>query len=156
MVCVDKQHILSQRIPILLSVCQLLVQPTQRMQEILLLHERQQNHRLPQHHLAIAVQLEVGGVEVEDRRLLHHLVLIRNTHDVTVGFRNTLCGGGREDTHKLLEGFERASLREGWVDLSEVVGDVGGEGSVVVGIVPFPRTASLVVVAEDPREALDV
>lgn len=36
------------------------------------------------------------------------------------------------------------------------VDEVRGEGCVVVGEVPFPRCAALVVVAEDPTEPADV
>lgn len=63
--------------------------------------------------------------------------------------------GRREHTHQLLVRPERLAERKIDVQAREV-GEVGGEGREVVGVVPLPRGSTLEVVLEDPAETFNI
>ena len=63
--------------------------------------------------------------------------------------------GRREDAHELLERPEGLAELEADVDRGEVL-EVGRERRVVVHVRPLPARAALVVVPQDPGEALDI
>ena len=121
-----------------------------RLEQPHLVDEGQQDDRLPCELLAVEVDGEVGRVEVCDLR-----AAVGHELGQALGQRVGRARG--QHAHELLEGKEgRALLELGRRLRVHGVGDVGGEGRVVVRVEPGPRGAAVVVVAHHPAEPLHV
>mmetsp|Transcript_44450 Transcript_44450/g.96662 ORF Transcript_44450/g.96662 Transcript_44450/m.96662 type:complete len:279 (-) Transcript_44450:1569-2405(-) len=119
-----------------------------------LVNEGEQHHCLPSEALPVQVQTEIRWVEVDQGRE-------GLRHEVPHHLRDAGLVGTDwwQDTHELLEGQERRTHLE-VVSIAALqrraANEVRGKGSVVVGIEPGPRPTALVVVDQDPAQALHV
>ena len=130
------------RVPPLLLVGQRAVQRPGLREQPLLVDPRQQRHRLPREPFPVHVQVELLRVKVDDGR-------IRILHQRMKRGRQRVGRRRGQHTHELLErpeGLAEVELGGNLVKVHEV----RGEWRVVVGVVPVPRAATLVVVPAHP------
>ena len=111
-----------------MHTCQSLLEPP-------LVYERQQGNTLPRELLAVQINLEILGVEINDGGF-------RVEHQLPPRLRDVRPGGRWEDAHELLKRVEGRAEVE--LDLhGAAVAEVAGKRSVVVREVPVPRDAAL-------------
>ena len=91
----------------------------------------QQGYTLPGILLPIQVNLEVDGIEVDDGSIGVH-------HEFSPRFRYMGPAASRKYRHQLLQRLEWLCAKFKLVFHIANVDEVGGEGGVVVGEVPFP------------------
>jgi hypothetical protein len=118
------------------------------VKQTLLIDEWKYSHTLPGELFAVEIDLEVFGVELDDRAVLIG-------HQGVEDLGNGMVGARRHDTHQLLVRPERLALAELNLQVSNVL-EVGTERRVVVRVVPSPTRATLEVVKQHPAETFNV
>jgi len=158
MIVRDEENVISPSVPPGVVLRELGVPRRHLLEESSRIDEGKESDSLPLHLLSVHVDVEVGRVEVDDGRHLvgHEVVEDLGNVNLTArvedewgrksqieksegkGTKRENEPGGREDSHQLLERLERSSESERYVHGRDL-GEVGGEGSVVVRVVPLPR-----------------
>jgi hypothetical protein len=108
------------------------------IQKSLWVDEGQKGHALPCHALAVHVNLERCGVEIDDWRIFFR-------HERVEHGWYMLPARCWENTHQLLKGLERFADIETYVHLVDLF-EVGSKRSKMKGIIPLPRGGALIVV----------
>ncbi|GIX64627.1 peptide ABC transporter permease, putative [Babesia caballi] len=142
-----EEKVLLDAVALLVLLRQRRLDRPHQTEQLPLVDEGQQRYPLVLVALPVGVLTELGRVEVRNRGAAvdHELLQLAGQ---TVG---------RPDghhAHQLLEGSKGGAVVEG--DLQPLELQVGAEGRVVIGVVPAPAGAALVVVAQHPAHPLDV